>query len=167
MFKTYITKLSLITLLLAFCSSCEQERIQPELNTVGGGGELNTFTAYTINSMRLSGSNVSGRIVFWKTSLNQTLIQVSLHNTISGTTYPTFILEGAIGTEVNIIRTLDSVSGDTGEFSENKFFVIADTDFYDSIPTMDSHINIQLSSTDNTIVASGNLGANANPVDLN
>ena len=62
---------------------------------------------------------------------------------------------------------LDNVSGNSGEFATSKFFIISDTTFYDSISAMDSHINIYLSTTDDTIVATGGLGINANPVESN
>ena len=49
----------------------------------------------------------------------------------------------------------------------NKFFVITDTDFYDSIMTLDAHVSISLSPSDDTIVATGDLGINADPVETN
>ena len=63
--------------------------------------------------------------------------------------------------------TLDEVDGNTGELSTNKFFLIADTSFYDALETLDAHVSISLSPDDDTIVASGNIGANADPVDSN
>ena len=147
--------------------SCEQERLEPILTTAEGGGTLNTYTAYTINATDPTGSNVYGRIVFYKTTLDQTLAQISLYNTVPGLMHPALILEGPVGSAGATMVDLGLVSGDTGELSDNKFYIITDTSFYDSILTMDSHINIYLSETDSTIVASGDLGANAEPIEMN
>ncbi|MGB3152910.1 MAG: hypothetical protein WBB27_19800 [Maribacter sp.] len=165
--KTYITRIILIAVLLFGATSCDLERLESAQEVAPGGGTLDTFTAYTIDSTDPMGSNVNGRIVFWRTSLDQTLVQISLFNTIPGTLHPALVLDGAVGSAGATMLTLDDVSGDTGELNDNKLFLIADTSFYDSILTMDSHINIYLSETDNTIVASGNLGVNADPVDSN
>ncbi|WP_419213671.1 hypothetical protein ACNR9Q_05805 [Maribacter sp. X9] len=160
--KYIVLFLSVVTLL-----SCEQERLDPELTTAEGGGTLTTYTAYTINSTDPAGSNVYGRIVFYKTSIDQTLVQVSLYNTVPGLMHPVLILDGAIGDETSTMITLDNVSGDSGELATSKFYVISDTSFYDAITSMDSHVNIYLSTTDATIVASGNLGINAEPIESN
>jgi len=165
--KTYIKRLSLIIVVLIVSTSCELERLEAATEAAPGGGTLSEFTAYTIDATDPMGSNVNGRIVFWKTSLNQTLVQVSLYNTVPGLLHPALILEGAVGVDGATMITLDEVSGDSGELSESKFFVIGDTAFYDTIMTMDSHINIYLSETDSTIVASGGLGANSEPVETN
>lgn len=164
--KTYIKHIAIFILAIGLFS-CEQERLEPILTTAEGGGKLTNFMAYTIDSTDPTGSNVYGRIVFWKNTLNQTLVQVSLYNTVNGLMHPALILDGPVGSEGSTMVTLDNVSGDTGELASSKFFVIADTSFYDSITAMDSHINIYLSTTDSTIVATGGLGINADPVESN
>jgi len=164
--KTYIKHIViLITTFSLF--SCEQERLDPVLTTADGGGLLTTYTAYTIDATDPLGSNVYGRIVFWKNTLDQTLVQISLYNTIAGLTHPALILDGMSGSDGETVLTLDNVSGDTGELESSKFFVITDTSYFDSISAMDGHINIYLSTTDDTIVATGNLGSNAEPVESN
>ncbi|MDB2606745.1 hypothetical protein N9Y48_03080 [Zobellia sp.] len=164
--KTYRTIILIFTVALGLLS-CEQERLEPVLTTAEGGGTLSTYQAYTISSTDPSGSNVYGRVVFYKTTLDQTLVQVSLYNTMEAELHPALILDGAIGIETTTAVTLDDIDGSTGEFATNKFYVITDEAYYDAIETMDTHINIYLSETDNTIVASGNLGANAEPVETN
>lgn len=156
-----------LALVLGLSVSCEQERLEPVLTTAEGGGTLNTYIAYSINSTDPMGSNVYGRIVFYKTTLDQTLVQVSLYNTIANMEHPAIILSGAIGIEANTMLTLDTIDGNDGQFMSSEFFVISDTSYYDSILTMDSHINIYLSTTDDTIVAAGNLGINTDPVESN
>ncbi|MBT2162097.1 hypothetical protein [Zobellia barbeyronii] len=164
--KTYKTIILIFTVALGLLS-CEQERLEPVLTTAEGGGTLSTYLAYTIESTDPSGSNVYGRVVFYKTTLNQTLVQVSLNNTVEDLMHPALILDGAIGTETTTVTTLDTVDGSTGEFASSKFFVITDETYYDAIETMDTHINIYLSATDDTIVASSDLGLNAEPVESN
>ncbi|MBC6998294.1 hypothetical protein [Cytophaga sp. FL35] len=164
--KTY-KAIILIFILALGITSCEQERLEPVLTTAEGGGILNTYTAYTIESTDPTGSNVYGRIVFYKSTLDQTLVQVSLYNTIDEIMHPAIILGGAIGDETMALTELDAIDGSTGEFSSNKFFVITDESYYDAISSLDAHINIYLSSADDTIVATGNIGANAEPVDMN
>ena len=167
MIKTYIKKLSVFTILLIAFSSCDLERLESAQEVAPGGGTLDTYTAYTINATDPMGSNVNGRIVFWKTDLDQTLVQISLYNTVPDFLHPALLLEGPVGSGGPIMLTLDEVSGDTGELEENKFYLISDTSFYEGIPAMDSHINIYLSDTDDTIVATGDLGVNADPVETN
>tara|TARA_R110002126_G_scaffold13550_19_gene58631 strand:- start:2701 stop:3165 length:465 start_codon:yes stop_codon:yes gene_type:complete len=147
--------------------SCEQERLDPVLTTAEGGGTLDNYIAYSVISTDPMGSNVYGRIVFYETTLDQTLVQLSLYNTIDGEMHPALIVDGAADMGSTTIIALDDVSGSTGEFMTNKFFVITDTDFYDSIMTLDAHVSISLSPSDDTIVATGDLGINADPVETN
>ena len=163
------TSIKIISLLFLvfFTASCEQEMPEAALEVAEGGGTLRYYTAYTIDAADPSGSNVYGRVVFWKGTLNRTLVQVSLYNTIEGQQHPALILEGASGVGTTTLLTLDSVSGDMGELNNNKFFVIGDNSFYDGLLDLDAHINIYLSETDNTVVASGNIGLNADPVESN
>lgn len=162
--KKYISIL-LITIGLV---SCEQERLDPVFTTAEGGGTLNEYVAYDIASTDPTGSNVNGRIVFYKSILNQTLVQVALYNTLTDFTHPALLLEGPAGTDATTLLALDTVDGSTGEFSESKFFVITDTAFYDSLigesASLDAHVSIYLSEVDDTIVASGDIGVNAMPV---
>lgn len=160
--KNIVLFLSVVTLL-----SCEQKRLEPILTAADGGGTLNTYTAFTIDSTDPAGSNVNGRIVFYKTSLNQTLVQISLYNTINNLLHPALLIEGAAGTGTTEMMVLDDIEGSTGEFAASKFFIITDTSFYDTIMMMNSHVRISLSAADDTIVAEGNLGVNADPVDSN
>lgn len=164
--KTYIRSIALFFTLALFVS-CEQERLEPASEVAPGGGTLSQFMAYSIAATDPDGSNVNGRIVFWKGKLNQTLVQVSLYNTVPDLQHPVLILNGPTGTASETMIDLSTVSGDTGELGESKFFIIDAAAFYDSIATMDSHISIFLSENDDTIVATGNLGANAEPVDMN
>jgi hypothetical protein len=164
--KTYKTIVLIIAIAIGIVS-CEQERLEPVLTAADGGGTLNTYVAYTIESTDPTGSNVYGRVVFYKTTLDQTLVQISMYNTIDGLMHPALVLDGASGVGTTTSMTFDTIDGTSGEFSTNKFFVITDEAFYDAILTMDAHINIYLSPEDDTIVASGNIGINTEPVESN
>lgn len=165
--RNYIKNILLLTLVFGLFVSCEQERLDPVLTAAEGGGTLDSYIAYSVLSTDPSGSNVYGRIVFYESTLDQTLVQLSLYNTIDGEIHPALIVDGAADMGSTTIIALDDVSGSTGEFMTNKFFVITDTDFYDSIMTLDAHVSISLSPTDDTIVATGDLGINADPVETN
>lgn len=165
--KTYIARLILVTLVLFVANSCDLERLESAQEVAEGGGTLDRFTAYTIDSTDPMGSNVYGRIVFWKTDLDQTLVQISLYNTVADFLHPAILVEGAAGIGTSEMMTLDEVDGSTGELSDSKFFLIPDTAYYDTITTLDAHVSISLSPTDGIIVATGNLGINADPVDSN
>ncbi|WP_430427981.1 hypothetical protein [Maribacter litoralis] len=165
--RKYIKNILILTLVFGAMVSCEQERLEPELTTAEGGGTLSTYTAYTIESTDPMGSNVYGRVVFYKTTLDQTLVQISLYNTIDGLMHPALILDGPSGTGTTTSITLDNIDGSSGEFSSSKFFVITDETFYDSLGMLDAHVSIYLSTDDDTIVATGNIGTNADPVETN
>lgn len=165
--RQYINNILLLTMIFGLLISCEQERLDPVLTTAEGGGTLDNYIAYSVMSTDPMGSNVYGRIVFYETTLDQTLVQLSLYNTIDGEMHPALIVDGAADMGSTTIIALDDVSGSTGEFMTNKFFVITDTDFYDSIMTLDAHVSISLSLSDDTIVATGDLGINADPVETN
>ncbi|WP_155941576.1 hypothetical protein [Maribacter sp. Hel_I_7] len=165
--RQYINNILLLTMIFGLLISCEQERLDPVLTTAEGGGTLDNYIAYSVMSTDPMGSNVYGRIVFYETTLDQTLVQLSLYNTIDGEMHPALIVDGAADMGSTTIIALDDVSGSTGEFMTNKFFVITDTDFYDSIMTLDAHVSISLSPSDDTIVATGDLGINADPVETN
>ncbi|WP_300021449.1 hypothetical protein [uncultured Maribacter sp.] len=167
MIKTYIKKLSVLTVILITFGSCDLERLDSAQEVAEGGGTLDTYTAYTIDSTDPMGSNVYGRIVFWKTDLDQTLVQISLYNTIEDTLHPAVIIDGAVGMSSTVSISLDDVDGSTGELAANKFFLIADSSFYDTIDSLDAHVSISLSPEDSTVVAEGNIGANAVPVETN
>lgn len=159
-----IKALVLFTLITALFAACNEEPLSPKTNTAAGGGTLTSFMAYAINS---TASTVSGRVVFWKDSENKTLVQISLKNTLKDVMHPVSLMKGAIGNEAEVSMSFYDVSGTTGEFGESKFYVISDPTFYSSLKTMDVHVNVFLSAQDKTIVAAGNIGKNADPVQSN
>ncbi len=164
MTKKNLSKIGIFTVVLLLFNSCDIERLESAQEVAVGGGTLDTYTSYTIDATDPAGSNVYGRIVFWKTDLDQTLVQISLYNTLADIMHPAIIVDGPAGTGTTAMMTLYDVDGSTGELSDNKFFLIADTTFYDSLSSLNAHVSIRLSPTDETIVASGDIGMNAEPV---
>jgi hypothetical protein len=147
-------------IILCGLTSCEQDKVEPELNTAPGGGTLSTFKAYTLSST--DDNEIYGRIVFWKDNASNTLIQISLYNTAEGEIYPSGIFEGdAEAASEEEIKTLYTISGATGEFSPSKFFVISDKTFYDGLDEFDAYVQIFL---DDDVIAVGDVGMNADPV---
>lgn len=165
--KKTIKHISIITLLLTF-ASCDQERLEPVLTTAEGGGKMTAYMAYSIGME--SDTDVYGRVVFWKDAASRTQVQVSVYNTEVGTTYPVSLMMGGIGEEDTELISLYALIGKEanglvfGELGENKFFTITDTSFYESLAALDAHINIYSSGG---IIAAGDLGANAEPVESN
>jgi hypothetical protein len=159
--KSHISLVSLLLILNVF-TACEQEGVEPSLQVAPGGGTLTSYSAYTISYVA-GPDDVYGRIVFWKESTGKTLVQVSLYNTVEGTSYTTGLFSGtAASGSGNKVQDLYTISGATGEFETHKFFVIADADFYGSLSSLDAHIKI-LSASD--LIASGDVGVNATPVE--
>ncbi len=146
--------------------ACEQERLEPVLSAADGGGTLSKFFAYSIAPADGSSEEVNGRIVFWKDKLSRTLIQVSLHNTTADIDLPAMIIAGPIGDDGSVLTELYAISGESGELSDHKFFMISDTEYFDNIPSLDAHINIY-DAEGSAILATGNLGLNTEPVELN
>jgi hypothetical protein len=144
---------------LLYLTACEQDNVEPELNTAPGGGTLSVYKAYTLSAVQ---GTIEGRIVFWKDNAKNTLVQVSLYNTTSDKFYPSGIYSGkaedALLTE---LQPLYSVNGTTGEFGTSKFYVITSKTFFDELEEYDAHVKIFLESS---VIAAGDIGENATPV---
>jgi hypothetical protein len=154
----------LFILSVSILTSCEQAGVEPSLGVAPGGGTLTSYKAYTISYVA-GPDEVHGRVVFWKESTGRTLVQVSLYNTAEGTTYAAGIFSGTASSGSDTkIQDLYTISGATGEFETHKFFVIDDDDFYSTLSTFDAHIQV-MSSDEDDLIASGDVGMNAAPVE--
>lgn len=165
--KKYTGNIAVIIAILTMIS-CDQERLEPELETADGGGTLDTYTAYSIGEK--SDTAIYGRVVFYLDDLGRTLVQVSVYNTEEGTLYPTRLMEGMTGDESATLISLYDVEGKEsngllyGELSDSKFYVISDTAFYDTLSGLDAHISLYSGTT---VIATGDIGANTEPVEVN
>jgi len=157
-----LVKVTVAALTCLLFAACEQTSLEPALNTAPGGGTLNTYKAYELDSIPGTGG-IYGRIVFWKDNVNRTLVQVSVYNTAEGTSYPAALYSGiAAGGSATSLLQLYAIDGTKGELSTNKFFIIDDKTFYNSLETYDAHLSI---FSGNTLVSSGDIGKNAEPVE--
>lgn len=158
--KNSIPALALFLSMVAFLSSCEQQKFEPNTTVAPGGGTVTTYKSYTLTSA--TGTTVYGRVVFYKYSLAVTLVEMGLYNTATGTTYASSIYEGKMTeSTAKSLKPLGAISGATGEFSGSKFFTINEAGFYDKLSTYNANVKI-MSGT--TVIASGNIGGNAAPV---
>ncbi|WP_149275199.1 hypothetical protein [Pareuzebyella sediminis] len=166
--KKIIAHISSSVLILLILVSCDQERLEPVLTAADGGGKMTSFMAYTIGTE--SDSDVYGRVVFWKDAIGRTQVQVSVYNTEVGATYPVSLVNGSVATAGSELMAIyDLIGKETnglvfGELGENKFFTITDTAFYDALPALDAHISIY---SNGGVIASGDIGANATPIEMN
>lgn len=160
-------RMILMVLGLVVLGSCDQERLEPEYETAAGGGTLKTYMAYAIGME--SDTDIYGRVVFYEDALGRTLVQVSVYNTTVGEVYPTSLVSGMVGDDASELLSLYAVEGKEyngllfGEMGTNKFYTITDTAFYGSLSDLDAHINLYL---DGSVVATGAIGANADPVEV-
>lgn len=146
--------------MLALLSSCEQNKYEPNTSVAPGGGTVTTYKSYTLSSA--SGSTVYGRVVFYKYNTTLTLVEMGLYNTVSGTSYSSAIYEGKVAdNSTKSLKTLDAISGATGDFATSKYYVINEAGFYDKLATYNANVKIMAGTK---LMASGNIGSNASPV---
>lgn len=156
----FVPLMGIVLSLLVLSTSCEQQNYEPNYNVAPGGGTVSTYKAYTLTAA--TGSTVYGRVVFYKYSSSVTLVEMGLYNTTTGTSYVSSIYQGKLAAgSTTALKPLDTISGATGEFSTNKYFTISEAGFYDKLSSYDASVKIMLGTT---IIASGNIGANATPI---
>ena len=144
-------------------SSCEQEYFEPNTSLMPGGGTVTTYKAYTLGSSDPDGANIHGRVVFYKYSSTVTLVQMGLYNTDPETEYASEIYSGALVDGLTTVsKALDNVNGESGGFATYKYFTIKDETFFDGLNAYDANVKVKLGAS---IVAAGDIGANAAPVE--
>ncbi|WP_258102375.1 hypothetical protein [Marinoscillum pacificum] len=166
-----ITVLIILTYSSLAFYSCEQERLEDALEIADGAGTLTSYMAYQLDSVAGT-SDVYGRAVFWKGLEGYTYLQISLNNVPSDAVYPSAVYAGsttASGSELMELYTIENTGEgyDFGEFSTSKYYVITTDGFYDGLQTYDANIKVMAGSSDNTIIALGDIGINADPVETN
>jgi len=163
--KAFLNKIAGISVfafisILVVLTSCEQEKFGPNLSVAPGGGTVSTYKSYTLSST--DSQNIYGRVVFWKDNTGVTLVQMGLYNTAPEETYTSAIFNGTIATgSTSQVMSLYGVDGATGAFAASKFFIISDKTFFDKLGALDANVKVMIGTT---TVASGDIGANAEPV---
>ena len=143
----------------ALLTACEQKNFEPNYNAAPGGGTLSTYKAYTLSATDKQG--IYGRVVFYKYSTSVTLVQMGLYNTTKGTTYQASIYGGASTvSSAAALKALDKIDGATGAFATSKYYTISEAGFFEKLDAYDASVKIMATA----MVASGSIGANANPV---
>ena len=165
-----ISRLVLALTILIATYACEQESIEPLLVTEDGAGTLINFKAYEISDMTGLPDSAYGRIVFWQGLDAKTLVQLSMYNVSEGEIFQTEMIESSLVSPGDAIMSMYDVVNtgegyDFGEFATSKYFVIDDLDFYSGLPDLDAHVVLMNQS--GTIIAAGDIGMNAIPIDEN
>ena len=156
-----LTVAALMLFLFTSLAACEQQDYEPNANAAPGGGTITTYKAYTLTAV--GSPSVYGRVVFYRYSPTVTLVQMGLYNTTSSTAYAAAIYGGtATAITTTPLKPLDKVNGSTGAFATSKYVTVSESGFYDKLSTYNANVRI-LAGT--TAVASGNIGANAAPVE--
>lgn len=127
-----------------------------------GQNELSgSSTAYDLNS--ISDPNTMGTATFQERINGETLVTVSLTNTIAGIMHPGHIHINSAAVGGAIAIDLVSLNGDTGISKTNIAALNDGTSIdYEALLLFDGYINIH-NSADNlgTLIAQGNIGSNA------
>lgn len=162
-----------ITSLILFASinfSCEDEKLDPALSYEGPGGTLTAFKAYTLETDPAVLDSAYGRVVFWQGLDGNTLVQLSLYNVPEDVTFSSAIMaeslaEASSSTLMSLYDIENTGEGyDFGEFTTSKFYVISDPAFYGGLSSLDANVSVMRSGT---LIAGGDIGANATPVEEN
>lgn len=140
----------------------EMSSTDNSLVAVGDIGE-NAFTGNSTTRPlnETNNSGVSGMVIFVERNNGEALVAVQLDGTVDGVMHPAEILNGDITSPGTVAATLNPVNGTYGE-SRTSLNGINNASFvlYSELLTFNGHVNVMYSSTDNTIVAQGNFGAN-------
>ncbi|MCC4213127.1 CHRD domain-containing protein [Leeuwenhoekiella parthenopeia] len=147
-----------------------------ELGTIVAQGDIGqneltgTSKTYVLNTKDVPGIN--GTAKFEERVNGETLVTLDLDGTPAGGEHPAHIHAGSVAEAPgDILITLMSVDGDTGMSQTNVTAYNAEDGTanggaaitYDDMVAIDGYINVHLSATQlGTIVAQGNVGANAN-----
>jgi len=128
-----------------------------------GGNELTGDNqTYTLNTKDAVG--VSGNVLFEKRKNGTALATISLEGTVIGGDHPAHIHANTAAMGGGILVSLNNVDGETGKSQTNITQLDDMTALsYDDILTINGYINVHLSASMlGTIIAQGDIGANAN-----
>ncbi|NVK86161.1 MAG: CHRD domain-containing protein [Cytophagia bacterium] len=128
-----------------------------------GANELTGMTvSYDLNEVDQAGT--SGMITFMERKDGTTLIKIELQNTLATDSHPGHIHENTAAQGGGILFTFNNVDGATGLSMTNMRALDDGTAIsYSDVATFNGYVNIHKSVNDlATLVAQGNIGANAN-----
>lgn len=144
-----------------------------ELETIVAQGDIGdnelTDESVTYNLDEVGDSGISGTALFEERANGETRVTISLEGTPEGGSHPAHIHMGSVEEAPGgIAITFNPIDGDTG-MSVTNIDAFDDTDegdgeavTYEDLLAYDGYINVHLSAEDlETIVAQGNMGANA------
>ncbi|CAN5759279.1 hypothetical protein BH24DEI2_BH24DEI2_23090 [soil metagenome] len=115
---------------------------------------------YTLTGTGAEGTSIFGKARFSELSPTQSEVTLELANTTPGTTLPAHIHVGNVGEDGAVAYPLVSVDGATGK-STTKLDVA-----YDKLLEVDGYVDVHLSAEQpDIVVAGGEVGANAEPVE--
>lgn len=127
---------------------------------VGQNALTGNSTVYDL--MSVGGSGVSGTATFYERNSGSTLVELMLTGTAAMGVHPAHIHENDVATGGGIIIGLNSVNGETGISLTHVEMMNDETPVtYEQLLEVDGHVNVHLNPEDFTIVASGNVGSNA------
>jgi hypothetical protein len=127
---------------------------------VGQNALTRNSTVYDL--MSVGGSAVSGTATFYERNNGSTLVELMLTGTAAMDVHPAHIHQNDVATGGGILIGLNSVNGETGKSLTQVEMMNDETPVtYDQLLEIDGHVNVHLSPEDFTVVASGNVGMNA------
>lgn len=136
-----------------------------------GGNELTGESAEYSLASTDEATDVNGTVTLRERMNGNTLVEINVDNTVAGMEHPAHIHEGEAGSGGGIAISLNPVNGDSGMSITNvRAFDGADMEMNAGDPVSftelleyNGYVNVHLSAEDlATVVASGNIGANAN-----
>lgn len=144
--------------------SAEELEILVAQGDIGQNELTGDTTSYSLNSVDVAA--IMGNAIFKKRVNGETLVILSLENSVEGAMYPAHIHVGSIADAPgDIAITLNSVNGTTGLSMTNVSAFNgedAETIDYNALIEYDGYINIHLSAEElGVLVAQGNIGLNA------
>lgn len=140
---------------------------ESQLQTIVSQGDVGqnalTGNSVTYEISGIGGSGVSGEVSFYERKNETTLVEISLTGTTDSGLHPAHIHENDVETGGGIIIGLTPVNGTTGKSLTQVEEMDDNTPIsYDELTNINGHVNIHNSMEDLSVVASGNVGDNAN-----
>ena len=124
------------------------------------------FETYKLNAV--ANEAINGKAIFAERTDDNTYVIISLDGTPAGGSHPAHIHNGMAPGPGDIAISLENVDGGTGiSMTEVTSDDAGNNVNYEALTGFDGYVNVHLSDTElETIVAQGNIGANADIIPL-